>query len=65
MTTNQIVDPEFQVLCAKVEELIKERDDALKLAEEAAKKLAETKTKVEHFRRLWEGSERRLRKEQS
>lgn len=65
MSNNQVVDPEFEVLCAKVDELTKERDDALKLAEDAAKKLAETKSKVEHFRRLWEGSERRLRKEQS
>ena len=63
MTTDEVVDSELATLYAKVEELTKERNAALELAEESAKKSIELKTKIEHFRRLWEGAERRLRKE--
>ena len=63
MTTDEVIDSELATLYAKVEELTKERNAALELAEESAKKSIELKTKIEHFRRLWESAERRLRKE--
>lgn len=63
MTTDEVVDSELATLYAKVQELTRERDTALELAETAAKKSIELKTKIEHFRHLWETAERRLRKE--
>ena len=64
MTTDEVVDSELATLYAKVQELTKERDAALELAEEAAKKSVEYKLKAEHFRHLWMGAERRLKKEE-
>lgn len=63
MTADNVVDSELATLYAKVQELTRERDAALELAETAAKKSIELKTKIEHFRHLWETAERRLRKE--
>ena len=62
MTTDEVVDSELATLYAKVQELTRERDAAIELAETAAKKSIELKTKIEHFRQLWETAERRLRK---
>jgi hypothetical protein len=57
----EVVDSELATLYAKVQELTVERDGALLLVEEAAKKLAEYKRKSEHFRHLWMGAEKRLK----
>jgi hypothetical protein len=65
MTTDEVVDSELTTLYAKVEELTKQRDAALELAEEAAKKSVEYKLKAEHFRHLWMGAERQLKKGES
>jgi hypothetical protein len=65
MTTDEVVDSELTTLYAKVEELTKQRDAALELAEEAAKKSIEYKLKAEHFRHLWMGAERQLKKGES
>ena len=56
MTTDEVVDSELATLCAKVEELTKQRDAALELAEEAAKKSVEYKLKFcREFHEAWYG----------
>lgn len=56
------MDSELSTLYAKVVELEKERDAALELAECAAVKLRESRTEVDHYRKLWQHAEK-MRKE--
>jgi hypothetical protein len=53
MTSAEVVDAELATLYAKVEQLIKERDGALELAERAAVKLSEARANAEHYRHLF------------
>lgn len=53
MNCPEFADPELETFHAKMEQLTKERDAAIELAEEATKKLREIRTERDHYRNLW------------
>jgi hypothetical protein len=60
MRSSDIIDAELTTLYAKVEQLTKERDAALELAEQSAGKFIAMRTECENYRHLWEEATDRL-----